>query len=58
MKNQQACNVELINYTKEGKTYTVSINIAPVINHIGKITHWISIRMETIQFKWYTCSLF
>jgi PAS domain S-box-containing protein len=53
IKNKEPCNIELSNYTKEGRLYDVSINISPVTNSIGEITHWISIRRDITETRAY-----
>ncbi|SMD01800.1 PAS domain S-box protein [Pedobacter africanus] len=53
IKNKEACNVELINYTKEGNAYDVSINICPVSDHTGTVTHWISIQRDITENRNY-----
>ncbi|PST84687.1 hypothetical protein C7T94_00710 [Pedobacter yulinensis] len=40
------CNVQLINYTREGVPFHVSITMSPVSNSEGRITHWISIQRD------------
>ncbi|WP_306017617.1 PAS domain-containing protein, partial [Balneatrix alpica] len=53
IQNKQACNVELINYTKAGRAYDVSINISPVTDHTGAVTHWISIQRDITENRNY-----
>lgn len=53
VKNKQPCNLELINYTKSGKPYDVSINVCPVTDHTGAITHWVSIQRDITENRNY-----
>ena len=53
MKNKLPCNVELINYTKNGKPYDVSVNICPVTDNTGSVTHWISIQRDITENRNY-----
>lgn len=53
IKKKEPCNIELSNYTKEGRLYDVSINISPVSNSLGEITHWISIRRDITETRAY-----
>ncbi|TKC63892.1 PAS domain S-box protein [Pedobacter hiemivivus] len=53
IKNGLSCNVELINYTKNGKPYDVSINICPVTDNTGTITHWVSIQRDITENRNY-----
>ncbi|WP_316815669.1 PAS domain S-box protein [Pedobacter nyackensis] len=53
VKNEQPCNVELINYTKNGKAYDVSVNICPVTDHTGAVTHWVSIQRDMTKNRNY-----
>lgn len=53
VQKKQACNVELINYTKTGRAYDVSINISPVTDHTGSVTHWISIQRDITENRNY-----
>ena len=51
--------LELINYRKDGSTYWVELNSVPVVDELGKVTHWVSVqrnisdrkRMEQAFFK-------
>jgi PAS domain S-box-containing protein len=53
IKKKESCNIELSNCTKEGRLYDVSINISPVTNSLGEITHWISIRRDITETRAY-----
>jgi len=43
------CEIEVINYTKQGKEYWVSQSNAPIADADGEITHWISIQRDITQ---------
>jgi PAS domain S-box-containing protein len=53
IKNKVPCNVELINYTKNGKPFDVSVNICPVTDHTGTVKHWISIQRDITENRNY-----
>lgn len=53
MKDKLACNFELVNYTKNGKPYDVSVNISPVTDNTGTVTHWISIQRDITENRNY-----
>jgi PAS domain S-box-containing protein len=40
------CEIETINYTKNGETFWVNISIVPVANESGWFTHWIGIQKD------------
>ena len=46
---KQPCEIEVINYTKQGKEYWVSQSNAPIADAAGEITHWISIQRDITQ---------
>lgn len=46
-----ACEIEVINYTRQGKEYWVSQSHAPISDSSGKVTHWISIQRDITQNK-------
>ncbi|WP_262497185.1 PAS domain-containing protein [Pedobacter antarcticus] len=49
--NKIPCEIEVINYTKQGKEYWVSQSNAPIADESGKVTHWISIQRDITQNK-------
>lgn len=53
IKNKVSCNVELINYTKNGKPFDVSVNICPVTDNTGEVTHWVSIQRDITKNRNY-----
>lgn len=53
IRNEQPCNVELVNFTKNGKPYDVSVNICPVTDNTGTVTHWVSIQRDITENRSY-----
>lgn len=53
IQHKQTCQLEVINYTKEGKAYWVSQSHAPIADANGVVTHWISIQRDISQHKKY-----
>lgn len=45
------CEIEVINYTKQGQEYWVSQSNAPIADSNGTVTHWISIQRDITQNK-------
>ncbi len=46
LRKGQAVEAELINYHKNGKPYWLSLNIIPVKNELGSISHFISVQRD------------
>lgn len=44
--NWTPCEIEIINYKKNGEPFWVNISIVPVANDIGWYTHWIAIQKD------------
>ncbi|HLP90964.1 MAG TPA: PAS domain S-box protein [Nostocaceae cyanobacterium] len=42
---------ELANYHKNGSIYWVEVNIVPITNLVGKITHFVSIQRDITEYK-------
>lgn len=51
LMNFEPVNVELINYTKSGEEYWLDLEIIPVKNHEGLVTHWISVERDISEHK-------
>jgi PAS domain S-box-containing protein len=49
IESKLPCEIEVINYTKQGKEYWVSQSNAPIADSSGEITHWISIQRDITQ---------
>jgi PAS domain S-box-containing protein len=43
--------VEFLNYRKDGTEFWVEVNIAPVSDETGKVTHWVSVQREITERK-------
>jgi PAS domain S-box-containing protein len=49
-REQKCCSsMELLIYDKGGKEYWVSLNMTPVSDSTGKVTHWISIQRDIAE---------
>ncbi|MCX2485392.1 PAS domain S-box protein [Pedobacter sp. MR2016-24] len=53
IENKVPCEIEVINYTKQGKEYWVSQSSAPIADSNGLVTHWISIQRDITQNRNY-----
>lgn len=51
LRQWKASDVDLINYTKEGREFWVNLSIAPVADENGWFTHWISIQRDITERK-------
>jgi PAS domain S-box-containing protein len=51
IENKVPCEIEVINYTKQGREYWVSQSNAPIADSSGTVTHWISIQRDITQNK-------
>lgn len=51
LENWEICNVELINYKKNGKEFWVNLSIVPVADSTGWFTHWIAIERDVTEQK-------
>jgi PAS domain S-box-containing protein len=51
INNSEPCSSEIINYTKNGKLYWVDIDIAPVTDATGKVSHMIAIEKDITSRK-------
>ncbi len=49
IESGQAVNLEIVNYRKDGSKFWVELNIVPVRDSNGEITHWVSIQRETTE---------
>ncbi len=46
IKNWVSCEIEIINYKKDGTPFWSNISIVPVANEKGWYTHWVSIQKD------------
>jgi two-component system CheB/CheR fusion protein len=51
MENEEACSIEVVNYTKTGEEYWVSIQVTPIADERGNHTHFLSIQKDITQRK-------
>lgn len=49
LENKEICEVELINYKKNGEEYWVNFSVFPLIDAHGKCTHFVSIQRDTTE---------
>lgn len=49
IKNWLPCEIEVINYKKNGEPFWVNISIVPVANESGWFTHWIGIQKDVTE---------
>jgi PAS domain S-box-containing protein len=51
VKNWQSCEVELLNYKKDGTRFWTNFTIVPVADKTGNFTHWISVQRDVTMRK-------
>jgi PAS domain S-box-containing protein len=51
LKNKQPCEVEIVNYKKNGEPFWVNFSIVPIADERGWFTHWISIQRDITKRK-------
>ncbi len=51
MKNWEPCEIEVMNYKKNGEVYWSNMSIMPLANDAGHFTHWISIQRNITERK-------
>ncbi|MGB9901917.1 PAS domain S-box protein [Methanothrix sp.] len=49
VRKEQPVSLELVNYRKDGSRFWVELNIFPVRDHRGEVTHWVSIQRDTTE---------
>jgi PAS domain S-box-containing protein len=49
LREGENCEVELLNYTKEGREFWVHLEISPIKNHLGQVTHWVSVQRDVTR---------
>lgn len=49
ISREQPVSLELVNYRKDGSRFWVELNIFPVRDHRGEVTHWVSIQRDTTE---------
>ncbi|HEY1055348.1 MAG TPA: PAS domain S-box protein, partial [Emticicia sp.] len=51
LNNWEHCELELINYKKNGEEFWVNISISPMSDSTGHYTHWIAIQRDITERK-------
>ncbi|MDE3142682.1 MAG: PAS domain S-box protein, partial [Bacteroidota bacterium] len=51
MDNNLSCEIEIINYKKNGEEFWTSLNISPVLNQEGVPVYWVGIKRDTTESK-------
>ncbi|MCF8284886.1 MAG: PAS domain S-box protein, partial [Sphingobacteriales bacterium] len=51
LKKWQPCEIEIINYKKNGEPFWVNISVVPIADENGWFTHWISIQRDITKRK-------
>ena len=51
LKNWKPCEVEIVNYKKNGEPFWVNFSIVPIADERGWFTHWISIQRDITKRK-------
>lgn len=51
IRSQKPIEVEFLNYRKDGSEFWVEVNIAPVADESGAVTHWVSVQREITERK-------
>ncbi|MCX6206667.1 MAG: PAS domain S-box protein [Bacteroidetes bacterium] len=51
MRKWEPCEIEILNYKKNGETYWSNISVMPLANETGHFTHWISIQRNITERK-------
>ena len=46
LREWRSTAVELVNYRKDGSEFIVKLNLAPVADHTGWFTHWVSVQRD------------
>jgi diguanylate cyclase (GGDEF)-like protein/PAS domain S-box-containing protein len=51
LRRQEPVRAELLNYGKDGQSYWLELNIVPVTNEQGLLTHWVSVERDITERK-------
>ncbi len=51
LAQRQPVRCELVNYTKDGDAYWVELDIVPVANGDGRLTHWVAVERDIGERK-------
>ena len=53
VKSRNPAKVELVNYTKQGREYFVSVSLTPIFGQDGELIRWISIQRDVTERRSY-----
>lgn len=53
VRENESCDIEVVDVNKSGQEYWVSLNVSPVSDSSGKVTHWISIQRNITESRKY-----
>lgn len=51
LSEQKPVQVELLNYRKDGSEFWVELNIVPIANKSGQLTHWVALQRDITERK-------
>ena len=51
LSQQKQVQVELLNYRKDGSEFWVELNIVPIANKSGQISHWVALQRDITERK-------
>lgn len=51
LTNWESCELELVNYKKNGEEFWINLSVAPMADNIGIYTHWIAIQRDITERK-------
>lgn len=51
LRKWKHCDVDIVNYTKDGREFWVNLSIAPVADENGWFTHWVSVQKDITERK-------
>ena len=51
LTNKQAIQEQLLNYTKSGECFWMEIDVVPITDNSGNLTHWVSIQRDISNRK-------
>jgi two-component system, cell cycle sensor histidine kinase and response regulator CckA len=57
MEAKQSCNVELINYRKDGKSFWANLAFSPVRDSHGEVTNFVGVQTDITERKILECQL-
>ena len=51
LERWEQVRAEVVNYAKDGREFTVEMDIVPVADHTGSYTHWVSVQRDVTARK-------